>query len=202
MYIDYSRLWALLAKRGMTKNDLSRLTGISSRVMAKLTKCETVTTDTVARICEALECDVCDIMECKADGGMTLYECYKRLGKKAAENELYKTVEFSRGETHYTVHVTKRSAGRATHIHCLENGTVCWEQLYPMGGMSRPSSESHVLIRPKSQKNARTLVIIRGKPASITGLDEGIFVSAKREAAGENDVYVMSEAAFKLFGGK
>ena len=71
-----------------------------------------------------------------------------------------------------------------------------------MGGMSRPSSETHVLIRPNSHKNARTVVIIRGKPASITGLDEGIFVSAKREATGENDVYVMSEAAFKLFEGK
>jgi len=202
MYIDYSRLWALLAKRGMTKNDLSKLTGISSRVMAKLTKCETVTTDTVARICEALECNVGDIMECRADGGMTLYECYRRLGKVTSENELYKTVEFSLGETHYTLHVTKKAAGRATHIHCRENGTVCWEQLYPMGGMSRPSSETHVLIRPKSHKNARTVVIIRGKPASITGLDEGIFVSAKREATGENDVYVMSEAAFKLFDGK
>lgn len=133
---------------------------------------------------------------------MTLYECYKRIGELASQNELYKTVEFSVGETRYTVHVTKRSAGRATHIHCREDGTVYWEQLYLMGGMSRPSSETHVLIRPRSHENARTIVIIRGKPASITGLDEGIFVSAKREATGENDVYVMSEGAFKLFMGK
>ena len=199
MYIDYSRLWQLLAKRGMTKTDLAELTGISSRVMAKLAKCETVTTDTVARICEALECDVGDIMECRRDAAMTLYECYTRCGKTVLENELYKTVEFSLGDKRYTAHVTKRSAGRATHIHCREDGAVYWEQLYIMGGMSRPSSETSLLIRPKGQENARTLVIIRGKPAMITGLDEGIFVSAKREAMGRDDVYVMSEAAFKLF---
>lgn len=202
MYIDYSKLWSLLAKKNMTKTDLTELTGISSRVMAKLSKCETVTTDTVARICEALECDVGDIMECRADEGMTLYECYKRLGRTVSENERYKTVEFSLGDKRYTAQVTKRSAGRATHIHCREDGTVYWEQLYIMGGMSRPSSETNVLIRPKDQENARTLIIIRGKPASITGLDEGIFVSAKKETTGKDDVYVMSEAAFKLFKGK
>ena len=202
MYIDYSRLWQLLAKRGLTKTDLAKLTGISSRVMAKLTKCETVTTDTVARICDALKCDVGDIMEYRSDAGMTLYECYKRRGKTVFENELYKTVEFSVGDKLYKAHLTKRSAGKGTLIHCREDGAIYREQLYIMGGMSRPGSETCVLIKPECQENVRTLVIIRGKPALITGLDEGIFVSARKEATSKNEVYVMSEAAFKLFGGR
>ena len=95
MYIDYSKLWQLLSAKNMTKTDLCRLTGISSRVMAKLVKCETVTTDTISRICEALDCDVGDIMECRANDGMTLYELYRKFGKKIGENELYKTVSSS-----------------------------------------------------------------------------------------------------------
>ena len=202
MYIDYSKLWQLLSAKNMTKTDLCRLTGISSRVMAKLVKCETVTTDTISRICEALDCDVGDIMECRANDGMTLYELYRKFGKKTGENELYKTVSFTDGNRRYTAYVTKKSAGKATHIHCRKDGTVYWEQLYLMGGMSRPSSETHVLIKPKCVKDERAILIIRGKPAEISGLDEGIFVSAKREAKDNEDIYVMSETAFKLFKGK
>ncbi len=202
MYIDYSKLWQLLIEKNMTKTDLCKLTGISSRVMAKLTKCETVNTDTVSRICEALECDVGDIMECRANDRMTLYELYRKFGKKIGENELYKTFSFTDGNTNYTAYVTKKVAGKATHIHCREDGTVWWEQLYPMGGMSRPSSETHVLIKPKFEQDERAILIIRGRPAEISGLDEGIFVSSKREAKGKAEIYVMSEAAFKLFNGK
>ena len=54
MRMDYSKLWTLLASKSMTKKDLIEMSGISSRVVAKLTKSETVTTDTILRICETL----------------------------------------------------------------------------------------------------------------------------------------------------
>ena len=38
MYMDYSKLWKLLIDKGMAKTDLLELTGISSRVLAKLSK--------------------------------------------------------------------------------------------------------------------------------------------------------------------
>ena len=66
MYMDYSKLWKLLVDKSMSKTDLMEITGISSRVLAKLSKNETVTTDTIARICFALNCDVGDIL--KFDG--------------------------------------------------------------------------------------------------------------------------------------
>ena len=62
MYINYANLWKLLAEKELTKSDLMTLTGLSSRVIAKLAKNETVTTDTVAKICTALSCDVGEIM--------------------------------------------------------------------------------------------------------------------------------------------
>ena len=50
MYIDYSNLWKLMAEKGLSKSDLMELTGLSSRIIAKIAKNETVTTDTIARI--------------------------------------------------------------------------------------------------------------------------------------------------------
>jgi DNA (cytosine-5)-methyltransferase 1 len=67
--MDYSKLWKLLIDKGMSKTDLLSLTGISSRVLAKLSKNETVTTDTLARICAALECNVGDIMDATKQEG-------------------------------------------------------------------------------------------------------------------------------------
>ena len=63
MYISYSNLWKLLAEKELSKSDLMELTGLSSRVIAKLAKNQTVTTDTIAKICSALSCNVGDIMD-------------------------------------------------------------------------------------------------------------------------------------------
>jgi len=47
----------------MNKQDLRQAAGISPASMAKLSKGDTVTTDTLVKICRALSCDVSDIME-------------------------------------------------------------------------------------------------------------------------------------------
>ena len=67
MYIDYSKLWKRLIDKNITKTELMQLTGISSRIIAKLTKNETVTTETLIKICSALNCDISDIMELTQD---------------------------------------------------------------------------------------------------------------------------------------
>ena len=47
----------------MKKDDLRIAAGVSTAVIAKLGKGQTVNTDTLLRICDALNCDVSDIME-------------------------------------------------------------------------------------------------------------------------------------------
>jgi DNA-binding Xre family transcriptional regulator len=47
----------------MKKSDLRKLAGISSSSLAKLGKDENVTTEVLVKICNALDCDVADIME-------------------------------------------------------------------------------------------------------------------------------------------
>lgn len=199
MYMNYSRLWKLLIDKNMTKSDLMEMTGISSRVIAKLSKNETVTTDTIARICEALQCDVCEILECVSDDLMSVYSAYRKFGKTMEENNLYQTVVFSKSGKNYVVYVTKFKATKATHIECREDGTVYWVQFYPFGGICTASRVENVLIKPSRQKDTIAIVLIKGKPGIITGLDEGMFVSAHGELKNDTDVYVMSESAFKLF---
>lgn len=61
--VSYKKLWKLLIDRDMKKKDLRKATGISTASMAKLSKNENLTTDVLLRICEALKCDISDIME-------------------------------------------------------------------------------------------------------------------------------------------
>ncbi|MPL99758.1 hypothetical protein SDC9_45979 [bioreactor metagenome] len=63
MAVSYKKLWKLLIDKNMKKKDLRAATGISTTTLAKLGKDENVSTDILAKICKALECDVGDIME-------------------------------------------------------------------------------------------------------------------------------------------
>ena len=63
MTICYNRLWKLLIDKGMKKKDLQRVSGISSASVTKLAKNENVNTEILQKICIALKCDICDIME-------------------------------------------------------------------------------------------------------------------------------------------
>ena len=63
MAVCYNKLWELLIDRNMKKKDLRLATGISTTALAKLGKNEHVSTEILTKICKALECDLCDIVE-------------------------------------------------------------------------------------------------------------------------------------------
>lgn len=63
MAISYKKLWKVLIDKDMRKKDLCEAAGISHTSMAKLGKNENVTTDVLLKICQALNCDIGDIME-------------------------------------------------------------------------------------------------------------------------------------------
>lgn len=67
MSVNYNKLWHLLIDRGMNKTDLRVQAGISTNTLAKLGKNENVSTSIIAKICEALECNVEDVMEFTAE---------------------------------------------------------------------------------------------------------------------------------------
>ena len=63
MRFSYNKLWKLLIDRGINKKTLREMSGISATSVAKLGKGGNVNTDVLLRICNALNCDVGDIME-------------------------------------------------------------------------------------------------------------------------------------------
>lgn len=63
MEVSYKKLWKLLIDKDMKKKDLMKATGLSSFTIAKLTHGENVTTDVLAKICKALDCNIGDIMD-------------------------------------------------------------------------------------------------------------------------------------------
>ncbi len=64
MAVSYKPLFKLLIDKNMKKKDLAEKAGISLATITKMGKEGTiVTTDVLARICGALECDIDDIIE-------------------------------------------------------------------------------------------------------------------------------------------
>jgi DNA-binding Xre family transcriptional regulator len=60
---NYNKLWHLLIDRGMKKRELCEKAALSTSSLAKLGKGENVNTETLVKICRALNCGVNDIME-------------------------------------------------------------------------------------------------------------------------------------------
>lgn len=69
MRISYRPLWIKLAEREMTKKQLREISGISTASLAKLGKGENLTTDVLLKICEALNCNINEIMETVPERG-------------------------------------------------------------------------------------------------------------------------------------
>ena len=63
MAVNYNKLWKLLIDKKMNKQDLRLAAGLSTTVIAKMTKGKNVTTDVLLKICTVLDCDFADIME-------------------------------------------------------------------------------------------------------------------------------------------
>lgn len=63
MAISYKKLWKLLIDRDMKKKDLAEQANLSTYTINKLNRGDNVNTDTLAKICRALNCTFDDIME-------------------------------------------------------------------------------------------------------------------------------------------
>jgi len=63
MRIRYKKLWKLLIDRDLRKSDLQRMAGLSASTITKMGHDETVTTETLIKICVALDCTMNDIVE-------------------------------------------------------------------------------------------------------------------------------------------
>lgn len=63
MNVCYDKLWKLLIDKKMKKTDLIREAKISSNVLAKMGKEESVSLESIGKICSLFDCNVDDILE-------------------------------------------------------------------------------------------------------------------------------------------
>ena len=63
MAISYNRLWKLMIDHNMNKTQLRQKAGLSSNVIAKMSKNDSVSMDTLVRICQIFGCEIGDIVE-------------------------------------------------------------------------------------------------------------------------------------------
>lgn len=63
MQYSYNKLWKLLIDKNMTKTELRKVAKISTNVLAKMGKEESVSLDSLAKIAITLNCKLDDIVE-------------------------------------------------------------------------------------------------------------------------------------------
>ena len=67
MRFSYNKLWKLLIDKHLKRKDLMTKTNLTSSTMAKLGKDKPVSMEVLARICEALDCNIGDIVDVVKD---------------------------------------------------------------------------------------------------------------------------------------
>ena len=67
MAVSYNKLWKILIDKGMTKTQMRKESGISTNVLAKMGKGETISMESLGKIAAALDCGLDDIVELLPD---------------------------------------------------------------------------------------------------------------------------------------
>ena len=63
MFLNYNNLWKTLIDKGMKKTELAKIAGLTPGTLAKLSKNQTVSMDSLIKICTTLNCSFDDIVE-------------------------------------------------------------------------------------------------------------------------------------------
>lgn len=61
--VSYKKLWKLLIDKDMKKKDLQKLAGISWASVTKMSKNENVSMEVLLKVCQALNCNIGDIVD-------------------------------------------------------------------------------------------------------------------------------------------
>ena len=63
MEVSYKKLWKILIDKDMKKKDLQAAAGISWASVTKLSKGETVSMEVLMKVCNALGCNIGEVMD-------------------------------------------------------------------------------------------------------------------------------------------
>lgn len=74
MNISYEPLWKLLKSRNMKKKDLLEKANLTTNCIANMGKNEYISLRNIERICEALQCDIGEVVCYCKSGGKSINE--------------------------------------------------------------------------------------------------------------------------------
>ena len=130
MHISYKPLWHTLLERDMRKEDLRLAAGMTTNMIANMSKeGKHISMDTLARICETLNCEITDVIELVPDepastGGKDVYKRqaagaapltteYRRAAEltQRGDSRLYQRAVFLCGGDHTPVSYTHLEPG-------------------------------------------------------------------------------------------
>ena len=61
--VSYKKLWKILIDKDLNKQTLAQVANISASTLTKMSKGESVNIDMLVKICNALDCEIHDIIE-------------------------------------------------------------------------------------------------------------------------------------------
>ena len=62
-YISFTPLWHTLLDRNMRKEDLRVSAWLTTNIIANMGKNKGISMETIAKICDTLQCDITDVIE-------------------------------------------------------------------------------------------------------------------------------------------
>ena len=68
--ISYDPLWKTLIDHHINRTELKEKAGLSKGTVTRMGKNESVTVEVLVKICNALDCDVNDVLEIREHGGL------------------------------------------------------------------------------------------------------------------------------------
>ena len=101
-------------------------------------------------------------------------------------------------EGRYFVYLLSKKFSKYQNIFLNEDGSVAAEFMYLFGGLTNKKKKKKVLCKPTVQKGIINLVVYRGKPNTVHGLDDGVF-SSYRPPLSTQKIYFISEAELCAF---
>lgn len=143
MDIRYNKLWKLLIDLGLTRTELRQRADISTVSLAKLGKGQRVTTTTLNKICQALNCNTCDIADFSKENSQMVREQkvrYSVTPRAEAARSAENIVELFH-DRHYISHSYLRGhlksfvEGRIS-TRTLNNNLLLWKKdgvIFPAG---------------------------------------------------------------------
>lgn len=126
---------------------------------------------------------------------MRLFKEYKISKQLIEKNKFVKVYKCYFNGKVYKIVLTRKFADKYSIIQCKDDEIV-WQQVpkfFNWGGKAIGTMD--IIYKFVQDKNSVNIVIIRGKPNGITGLDDGIFRCANK--FDYNYINVMSYSRFK-----